>query len=127
MSHALLQAKLTLPILSILAITGTFILSYNNGFLAQLQSYQAAPSPNLPDSTYPLRNHWIGISPIDKLCVQFIAFFWPVLNGENPSLSLQGVHFLGQGYAIWTLVLVEGWREGSRGRWVGLYVLVLTY
>jgi len=120
MSHDLALAKLTLPILTIFAVTGTFILSYNNGFLAQLQSYQAAPSPNLPDSHFALKNHWTGIGPIDKLCVQFIAFFWPVLNGLNPSLSLQGVHFLGQGYAIWTLVLVEGFREGNKGKLVAL-------
>lgn len=116
-----------LPALAALS-TLTFLLSQTNGFLPQLLSLESSSHPFLPSSPnssptnaiLSLKNHWTGIKPIDKLCVQFIAFFWPVINGENVALTVQGVHFLGQGYVVWMLLLVEGWRAGNRGKLVSL-------
>lgn len=120
MSLNLTLAKLTLPLLAALALYSTFYQSTLNGFIPYLRALQSSRSPYLPDSTFPLRAHWTGIPVLDRLAVQFIAFFWPVLDGANPSFSLQAVHFLGQGYAIWTLLVVEAFRVGNTWRAVSL-------
>jgi len=109
-------AKFTLPLLAALALYSTFYQSTLNDFIPYLRTLQASASPYLPDSSLPLRAHWTGILVLDRLAVQFIAFFWPVLSGEHPAFSLQAVHFLGQGYAIWTLLLVEAFRVGNTWR-----------
>jgi hypothetical protein len=46
----------------------------------------------------------------------FLAFFWPAIDGKHPGLSLACFAFVGQWVAGWTLIAMEAYRAGNRGR-----------
>lgn len=62
----------------------------------------------------------IGIGGIDFMLLTLVNLFWPVSQGETPGLCLLGVLFGGQLVAFLTVVMIEGFREGNKGRLVCL-------
>lgn len=61
-----------------------------------------------------------GIGGVDFMLFTLVNFFWPVTQGETPGLSLLGVLFGGQLCAFLTMVMIEGFRAGNKGRVVSL-------
>lgn len=120
MTFTLIFAKITLPLLAVIGVLGTFKLAKDNGFIDLLNASLASARPTLPDSILPLRTRWTGIAAIDKQAATFVSFFWACLDGKTPALSLQAVHFMGQGTALWVLLLVESFRVGNAWRLVSL-------
>jgi hypothetical protein len=57
---------------------------------------------------------------VDDVANFFLAFFWPTVDGNHPGLSLACFVFAGQWVAGWTLVTLEGYRAGNRGRLISL-------
>lgn len=68
----------------------------------------------------PYMGNITGIGGVDFMLFTLVNFFWPVSQGETPGLSLVGVLFGGQLVAFLTMVMIEGFREGNKGRVVGL-------
>lgn len=57
-----------------------------------------------------------GIGPIDNFLNTVVQFTWPCVDGSAPGLSLQCLlfpSFISSFYMIW---LLEGYRNGNRGR-----------
>ena len=63
---------------------------------------------------------FVSIKPLNDVANFFLAFFWPCVDGNNPGLSLACYVFAGQWIAGWTLITMEGYRAGNRGRAISL-------
>lgn len=61
-----------------------------------------------------------GVAAVDFMIFTLVNFFWSVSQGETPGLNLIGVLFGGQMVALLTIVMIEGFREGNKGRLIGL-------
>lgn len=104
-----------LPLLSILALDAIYGFGYRNGFLELMaNSYRAR---RLSETTEPLQYNMTNTG-FDELLGNLIVFYWPVLNGDHPALSLQAFYFSGPIVAMWTVIQVESWRDSSRSRWL---------
>lgn len=113
-------ARFILPTLAITAVLSTYLLAYNNGYLSMLFSAISAPNATIPDLNLPLKTNYTGIHELDKVFAQFVVVFSAIVGGTRPEATLQGVHFLGQGLAIWVLVCVEGYRVGNAWKAISL-------
>jgi hypothetical protein len=63
-----------------------------------------------------------GINALDEQLKVLVSFFWPVIDGRSPDLSLHAVNFMFQGATMWLLLMVEGLRRGNDWKVVSLYV-----
>ena len=97
---------------------------FMNGPMAAAGS--AAPS-KIPDTSAPVRQTYTGISAIDQQLVTLFHFFWPVVDGSDPGLSIFMVSFLGDIYGLWSLIMLDGLRPGNRGRLVSLCDTSVTF
>jgi len=68
----------------------------------------------------PLVKTYTGVGPIDRQVTVLVSFFAPVVDSKNGALSLASVFGLGQFGAAWTLMMMEGSRQGNKGRVVSL-------
>jgi hypothetical protein len=64
-----------------------------------------------------------GLTALDDQLKVLVSFFWPVIDGSRPDVSLHAANFLFQGAALWLLLMVEGLRRGNDWRVVSLYAL----
>ncbi|TID14358.1 hypothetical protein E2P81_ATG09234 [Venturia nashicola] len=64
----------------------------------------------------PYRGKITGIGGVDFMLFTLVNVFWPVSQGERTELSLLGVLFGGQIVALLTMTMIEGFREGNKGR-----------
>lgn len=104
-----------LPLLSVLALDAIYGFGYRNGFLELMaSSYRAR---RLSETTEPLQGNMTNTG-FDELLGNLIVFYWPVINGNHPALSLQAFYFSGPILALWTVIQVESWRDSSRTRWL---------
>lgn len=66
----------------------------------------------LPNNHIPLRTVYTGFQPLDRILTHIVVFLWPVTN-QYPLLTLHATNFLAGTNAIWTLLLIEGYRRGN--------------
>ncbi|KAK5105914.1 hypothetical protein LTS08_000028 [Lithohypha guttulata] len=64
----------------------------------------------------PYTNTFTGIAALDGTLSTLLTFFWPVVDGNNPGLSLACFLFAGQFVAAWTVTIIEGLRTGKTWR-----------
>lgn len=74
-----------------------------------------------------LRTVYSHIRPLDATLTSLIPFFWQVVTGETPELSLFGIYMGGQLLSCLALVLIEGERKGNARGGVGLYVFPSSF
>jgi hypothetical protein len=104
-----------LPIISLLALDAIYGFGYRNGFLELMSnSYRAR---RLSDTNELLQGNMTNTG-FDELLGNLIVFYWPILNGNHPALSLQAFSFCGPIVALWTVIQVESWRDSCRKRWL---------
>lgn len=116
-------AKLLLCSLAITGFLGTLKYSASNGLFDMLNGLIASTKPTLPGTDIAIRSHWTGIKQVDDLCRTMIAFFSITISGQSPTLSLQSVHFYGQGLATWLLMLVESSRVGNSWKFISFITI----
>jgi hypothetical protein len=75
----------------------------------------------------PVKTHFTGFPPLDNWIVFMIVFFWEALNGSHPLLVIEGLYFFGQVTAMWTLMCLEGNRNGNKGLVVAKYAKSTLY
>lgn len=113
-------AALLLTIISAGAIYFIIVAGFLDGFMGLAESWQSKHSNLLPYSTpeHPVlfRQSYSGIIPLDMLISRLTPFFWPLINGQKPELTLFGLYMFGQICASETLLIVEGWRIGNMGK-----------
>lgn len=71
-----------------------------------------------------LRTVYSRFEPLDAQLTSLIPFFWPVVTGAMPKLSLFGVYMGGQLLSCLALVVIEGERKGNAWGPIGLYVFL---
>ncbi|KAJ5553038.1 hypothetical protein N7494_002416 [Penicillium frequentans] len=117
--------------LSAFVFYAIFYFSQVNG-LREL-SIKSVASGKLPGLNEPLRTVYTGVEPVDRLLTVLTTFFYPVLDGQSPTLLLHSIGFSGTFGAAWTLVVLESWRKGNAGTVAaypaifGLAAQVLTF
>ncbi|KAJ5091995.1 hypothetical protein NUU61_006865 [Penicillium alfredii] len=123
--------KLLLFSLSAVVLYAIFYFSYTNGL--HEMAHKALESGKLPGTNEPLRTVYTGFEPVDHLLAVLTTFFYPSLDGQNPTLLLHSIGFSGTFGAAWTLVVLEAWRKGNAGTIVaypllfGLIAQVMTF
>ena len=101
--------------LILLSILGGYCL---HGFATTNGLYDAIKNLNgkstLHDGT-PYSNTFTGTA-LDRPLSTILTFFWPVVDGSQPDLSLASLLFGGQFVAAWTVTMLEGMRKGNHWR-----------
>ncbi|KAH9477175.1 Epoxide hydrolase ascI [Psilocybe cubensis] len=124
-STALLAAVLAGLALS--SIYFIIILQFQNGTMRILDIYTTHNPAILPPGpageSIALRHIYTNIWPLDALINRLTPFFWTLVTGVLPELSLFGVYMAGQLVASETLLLLEGARRGNKGRVVSYSTL----
>ncbi len=110
------RAKISLLVLSILAAYCIIGLQIRNGFFDLIATAGKEVPRKLPGSSENMITIITGLPALDEHLSGVVMFFWPIISGDSPSLSLFGVYIIGQLVAVQTLVLVEGLRVGNLGR-----------
>lgn len=108
----------TIACFSLIALTflGGYLIhgfSFQNGFydaVARLTEQRV-----VHDGT-PYTSTITSIAPLDSTLSTLLTFFWPVVDGNNPGLSLACFLFAGQFVAAWTVTIIEGLRTGKTRR-----------
>ena len=106
--------QLMLVGLSLFSIYGTWGLFGGNGTMEISADYKKAGM--LPGTTVPFRSVYTGIPQFDGFLVTVNSFFWQVLDGSHPTYALHSFRFGGQVIALWSLVMLDGMRQGKKGR-----------
>ncbi len=112
--------KILLPMLSVVGILGTWVLSTNNGTFSLLEQAITADKSILHGTQQPLQSIFTGIRVVDDQLKVLVGFFLPIVDGRTPSTSLLSLHFGGQLVAAWVLCVVESFRTGNRWRVISL-------
>ncbi|KAI4152269.1 MAG: hypothetical protein LQ340_003016 [Diploschistes diacapsis] len=100
--------------LSLFAVYAIWGLFGRNGAGELLNAFKE--NGNLPASNIPIKTVYTGIPQLDGLFVTLNTFFWQVIDGSAPTLSLQSFQFAGQVWGLWALIMLEGVRAGNKGR-----------
>lgn len=114
------SAVVVLPTLSAIGVLTTWTWSYNNHLFEDIVNVVESPNPQLPGTSHALLQ-WTSIPPLDRFLAILVTFFYPPINGSDPTAALQAFHFAGQLVAIWTLILLESVRPTNKGRLISRY------
>ena len=107
-------------LLLVCALYSTWYLVLNN-HTTDLMSHIRDIGPRLlPNTKATLKTSYTGIASIDYELTGLILFFWEIVDGSLPQASLLAFHFSGQFYAAICLLMIEGYRRGSRGKLISL-------
>ena len=118
MSALIRIGQVLLLLLVVVGATLTHVFAYKNGTINMMKHIRDVGPQNLPLTSEPLRRFYTGIKFLDERLTVLACIFWPLLDGNYPSLSLHAVFFAGQVGGVWGLMMVEGMRSGNRGRMV---------
>jgi len=96
------------------------VLQFLNGTMSLLDAYAATSPQYLPPTpagkSILLRLKYTSFAPLDLMINRLTPFFWPLVTGALPELTLFGVYMGGQLVASEVLVVLEGERQGNQGR-----------
>lgn len=115
---AAMPPTISIVLLSVLALLGFYTLhgiSAANTFYDQIETQGAALrlSQSDPNLKWPA---WLESLNVLVLPGTLAGFFWPCVEPANPTIALVGIVFAAQAVAGLTVVVVDGWRWGNRGR-----------
>lgn len=74
----------------------------------------------LPDDTS-IGGGFTGVWAVDAVIGGLVSFFWPILDGKTPYLSLSNTAFGGQFVATYILAFIEEMRSGNNRRGILSY------
>ena len=100
--------------ISLFAIYAIWILFGANGTGQMLSTSKEAGL--LPGSTIPYKPFYTGLPQFDSFMVTLNTFFWSIVDGSSPTLSLFTFQFGGQVIALYSLTVLEGVRAGNQSR-----------
>jgi hypothetical protein len=116
------SAVAALSIIHLIGVNCMYGLVYRNGYIQALLDLKNNGPHVLPGSDDPILTCFTGIKPIDQLLTLAGVMFSNVTDGSRPELSLYGFYFAGQLVSIFTIMTIEGLREGNAGGALSLYV-----
>jgi hypothetical protein len=88
-------------------------LIYRNGYIDALLELKAKGPHLLPGSTHPILARFTRIGLLDKAHTLAGVMFANITDGSAPHASLYGFHFGGQLVSIFSVMVIEGSREGN--------------
>ncbi|KAL3430445.1 hypothetical protein BDV09DRAFT_202203 [Aspergillus tetrazonus] len=119
--------RFTFVILSLLATYTILDTSIEKGFFQHITECRITGKlPRSSGADARLIESFTGVPALDNSVKALVISFWPVINGENPSLSLLGVPAVASMGVSYLLLLLEARRTRSflsvtwRLAWVGL-------
>lgn len=96
-------------------VNSMYGLVWRNGYIQALLKLQEGGRPYfLPGSSTPILTTFTGIRPLDQVLTLAGVLFANINDGSAPQLSLYAFHFAGQLVSVFTVLLIEGRRRGSR-------------
>ncbi|EXJ76355.1 uncharacterized protein A1O5_00863 [Cladophialophora psammophila CBS 110553] len=113
---ALTLSKALLILLSLAGFWTLWGFPYQNGLL-KILGQQSEPGAVIPGPTVaPMKQTYTGIGVIDKQLTVLVSFFYTAIDGNRADVSLSFLYLGGQVLAAWVLIMVEGLRNGNRGK-----------
>jgi hypothetical protein len=112
-----MSALAKLSLLALIFVGGATIhgLSVSSGYYELIEVHKAKGV--LHDGT--LYNPKItGIEGLDDFLGTLVQFFWPIADGSSPGSTLQSLLFTSQFVPFLMIWLLEGFREGNKGKLV---------
>lgn len=120
MSSSKAIAATTFSLLALSSIYFIIVLQFQNGTMLILDSFASQIPQVLPPgpagALIPLRQVYTKVWPFDMQVNRVTPFFWPLVTGVLPELSLFGVYMAGQLVASEALLMIEGERRGNSGK-----------
>lgn len=97
---------------------GTMVAGFKNGFFEAITNCaQEATIPYIPGGPAPFTTQYTGIAALDNRLVFLVAFFAALIDGEKGwEVTLSFWYLMAQLWAGWTLLSLEGLRNGNKGR-----------
>ena len=86
---------------------------FRNGYYDALVQLRDIGPHLLPGSNIPLREHYIGIGPLDYWLTVLQAVFANIFDGTAPKLSIYAFYFAGQLIPVITVMYIESYRVGN--------------
>ena len=127
-SHSVIPKALTVVIISAcgsLGVYGTLVTGSQNGLFNAI-SHSLGPTAREPFSLggpAPLRTAFTGIDAIDRQLSILVAFFTIAVDGPRSwDVTLSQWYLLGQFCAGFSLLVLEGLRQGNQGKLVSWLV-----
>lgn len=113
-------ALVALALVHAFGIISMYGLAYRNGYFNALIRLRDQGPHFLPGSDVPILTRFTGIGPLDKVLTLAGVMFANITDGTTPQLSLYAFQFAGQLVPVFTVILIEGNREGNRGNVMSL-------
>lgn len=105
--------KYILPIYGLLGLYSLGYFSYRNGYIDMVLEKREAWLSS-PSTDPRKRPHTTGIQSLDETLATMFVFYWPVLDGSFPGLSLMFSNYFGTITLSLVLVSLESLRKGNR-------------
>jgi hypothetical protein len=114
-----MASSLSIVLLILLSVAGFWTLwgfPYENGLLSIL-AQESKPGAVIPGPTLaPMKQTYTGIGAVDKQLTTLVSFFYTAIDGNRADVSLSFLYLGGQVLASWVLIMIEGFRNGNRGK-----------
>lgn len=120
MSVSRLTTIALLGLITVASIPCIMILHFRVGTFDLMESISQKAPHLLLGGPAVLRTVYSHFGPLDAQLTSLIRFFWPVVTGATPELSLFGVYMGGQLLSCLALILIEGERRGNAWSPIGL-------
>ena len=108
-------ALVVLSAVHLFGLDSMYGLVCRNGYIDALINLREHGPHYLPGSTNPILTYFTGFPPLDKVLTLAGVMFANVTDGSAPQLSLYGFYFAGQLVSIFTVMTIEGMRDGNEG------------
>ncbi|KFY32104.1 hypothetical protein V493_00500 [Pseudogymnoascus sp. VKM F-4281 (FW-2241)] len=115
-----------LGLIAIASIPCIIILHFQVGTFDLIESVSQEAPHLLLGGPAVLRTVYSHIGPIDAQLTSLMPFFWPVITGAMPELSLFGIYMGGQLLSCLALVVIEGERKGNAWGIIGFPTIWAT-
>ncbi|OBT76673.1 hypothetical protein VF21_03918 [Pseudogymnoascus sp. 05NY08] len=115
-----------LGLITVASIPCIMILHFRVGTFDLIESISQKAPHLLLGGPAVLRTVYSHVEPLDAQLTSLIPFFWPLVTGAMPELSLFGVYMGGQLLSCLALVLIEGERKGNTWGAIGFPTIWAT-
>ena len=120
MSTLINYSKAVLLLLCGAGFYATWYLLMNNGTADYMVETRDVGPRLLPGTKQPLKTAYIGIEKVDYQLTVLDVFFWELVDGSRPDVSLFCYHFAGQVFSGWALLMIESMRNANLWRAISL-------
>ncbi|MCJ1477789.1 hypothetical protein MMC13_006462 [Lambiella insularis] len=116
MALSVLPLQAILIVLCALGGYLTWGLAMQNGTMSMMAHIRDFGPHVLPGTDAPLKQTYTGIRAVDYQLTVLAVFFWNLVDGSMPHASLFVGKLAFQFIAAWGLLMIEGARNGNKGR-----------